>query len=224
MLSCAICALFKSVTRKIAIFSRCNFTLHGMSCIAHESEYLTFLFKTNNFLTRHSNFNSHIEFDDVFVHVQSGVSEELRLIQRFITSRSPPRVFILVDNAHAPTLKFLCAMGVISIVSLHDSLSNIGKLLQKSSETHYMSPDLRAVIKAVQPAPAKVSKWDAFDGVQYLTLTETEIMLDLLQGILPWQVARKRFISVKTVSTHKLNALKKMELRGLNEFFIPPRR
>ncbi|WP_405050833.1 LuxR C-terminal-related transcriptional regulator [Serratia ureilytica] len=34
-------------------------------------------------------------------------------------------------------------------------------------------------------------------------------------------MARKRFISTKTVSAHKLNALKKMELQGLNEFFHP---
>ncbi|MGP2593584.1 LuxR C-terminal-related transcriptional regulator [Serratia marcescens] len=53
---------------------------------------------------------------------------------------------------------------------------------------------------------------------------ETEITLDLLQGLSPSQVARKRFISVKTVSTHKLNSLKKMELRRINEFFISPRR
>nr|WP_249038232.1 LuxR C-terminal-related transcriptional regulator [Serratia marcescens] len=53
---------------------------------------------------------------------------------------------------------------------------------------------------------------------------ETEITLDLLQGLSPRQVAIKRFISVKTVSTHKLNALKKMELGGINEFFITHRR
>ncbi|MGP2827023.1 helix-turn-helix transcriptional regulator [Serratia ureilytica] len=57
-----------------------------------------------------------------------------------------------------------------------------------------------------------------------MTPAETEIILDLLQGISPWQIARKRFVSVKTVSTHKLNALRKMEIQGLNEFFITPQR
>ncbi|WP_308371975.1 helix-turn-helix transcriptional regulator [Serratia marcescens] len=60
--------------------------------------------------------------------------------------------------------------------------------------------------------------------MHYITPAETEVILDLLQGISPWQIARKRFVSVKTVSTHKLNALRKMEIQGLNEFFITPQR
>lgn len=203
----------KSVTRKIAISSRCNFSLQGMFCIAHDLESLMCLSKNNDFFTLYSAFNNDIELDDVFVHVQSGVSEELRLIHKFITSRSPPRVLVLVDNAHAPTLKLLRAMGVVFIISLRDSLSNIGHLLQLSTIAHYMSPDLHAVTKTIRSES---------DGVQYLTSAETEVILDLLQGISPCQVARKRFISVKTVSTHKLNALTKMELRRLNEFFITP--
>ncbi|MBF4114198.1 hypothetical protein IN593_25250 [Enterobacter cloacae] len=114
--------------------------------------------------------------------------------------------------------------GFFFIFSLRDSLNNIGKLLHDSSIVHYMNPDLPAVIKAIQPAPVWAAEWDAFDGVQYLMPTETKIILDLLRGISPSQIAKKRFISVKTVSSHKPDALRKMELQGLNEFFITPRR
>lgn len=212
----------KSVTRRVAISSPCNFTLHGMTYVTHK--HVTCLFKNHDYLAIYSNFDSNVEFDDVFIHVRTNASAELGLIQKFITLRSPPRIIVLVDNAHVPTLKLLRAMGLFFIVSLRDSLSNIDKLLQDSSIVRYMSADLHAVIKAIQPAPVWAAEWDAFVGVQYLTPTETEIILDLLQGISPWQIARKRFVSVKTVSTHKLNALRKMELQGLNEFFITPRR
>lgn len=212
----------KSVTRRVAISSPCNFTLHGMTYVANK--HVKRLFKNHDYLALNSIFDSHIEFDDVFIHVRTNVSAELRLIQKFITLRSLPRIIVLVDNAHVPALKLLRAMGMVFIVSLRDSLSNIGKLLQDSSIVRYMSPDLHAVIKATQPAPFWAAEWDVFDGVQYLTPTETEIILYLLQGASPWQIARKRFVSVKTVSTHKLNALRKMELQGLNEFFITPRR
>lgn len=212
----------KSVTRRVVISSPCNFTLYGVTYVTHK--HVARLFKNHYYLALYSNLDSKVEFDDVFIHVRTNASAELRLIQKFITLRSPPRIIVLVANAHAPTLKFLRAMGVVFIASLRDSLSNIGKLLQDSSIVRYMSPDLHAVIKAIQPAPVWAAEWDAFDGVQYLTPTETEIILDLLQGISPWQIARKRFVSVKTVSTHKLNALKKMELQGLNEFFITARR
>lgn len=170
----------KSVTRRVAISSPCNFTLYGMTYVTHK--HVTRLFKNHDYLALYSNFDSKVEFDDVFIHVRTNASAELRLIQKFITLRSPPRIIVLVDNAHVPTLKFLRAMGMVFIASLRDSLSNIGKLLQDSSVVRYMSPDLHAVIKAIQPAPVWAAEWDAFDGVQYLTPTETEIILDLLQG------------------------------------------
>ncbi|CAI0828615.1 helix-turn-helix transcriptional regulator [Serratia marcescens] len=210
--------------RKVAIFSQCNFILQGMSCIARERESLSFLLMTHHHLTPHSAFTRHVELDDLFVHVQSGRVGELRLIQKLIMLSSPPRVIVMVDNAHVPTLKLLRAMGVIFIISLRDALSNIGNILQDSSRVNYMSVELHAVIKAIPSAPAWATERGAFDEVQYLTPMETEITLDLLQGLSPRQVAIKRFISVKTVSTHKLNALKKMELGGINEFFITHRR
>ncbi|QDL86718.1 response regulator transcription factor [Serratia marcescens subsp. marcescens ATCC 13880] len=214
----------KPVMRKVAIFSQCNFILQGMSCIARERESLSFLLMTHHHLTPHSAFTRHVELDDLFVHVQSGRVGELRLIQKLIMLSSPPRVIVMVDNAHVPTLKLLRAMGVIFIISLRDALSNIGNILQDSSRVNYMSVELHAVIKAIPSAPAWATERGAFDEVQYLTPMETEITLDLLQGLSPRQVAIKRFISVKTVSTHKLNALKKMELGGINEFFITHRR
>lgn len=208
----------KSVTRRVAISSPCNYTLRGMSYIAQK--HVTHLFKNHEYPAFDLDFNSHVEFDDVFIHVRMNACTELRLIQKLITLRSPQRIIALVDYAHAPTLKLLRAMGVFFIVSLRDSLSNIGKLLQDSSIVRYMSPDLHAVIKEIQPAPVWAAEWDAFDGVQYLTPTETEIILDLLRGVSPWQLAKMRFVSVKTVSSHKLNAMKKIKLRGINEFFI----
>ena len=207
-----------SVTRKIAISSRCNFSLYGMSSIVHEIESLTCVCTTNDSLELSLAFNSDIDVEDMFLHVRSGMSGELLVVQKLITSRLLTRVLVFVNKPHVPTLKLLRAMGVNFIVSLRDSLENIGKLLHDSSIANYMSPDLQAVIKTIQPKPAWATAWGAYDGVKYLTPTEMEIIIDLLQGISPWQVARKRFISVKTISTHKINALKKWISEGLMNF------
>ncbi|POC80834.1 hypothetical protein CRN61_03135, partial [Vibrio vulnificus] len=79
---------------------------------------------------------------------------------------SPPRVIVMVDNAHVPTLKLLRAMGVIFIISLRDAFSNIGNILQDSSRVNYMSVELHAVIKAIPSAPAWATERGAFDEVQ----------------------------------------------------------
>ncbi len=131
----------------------------------------------------------------------------------------------MVDNTVSiPILKLLRAMGVTFIFSLRDSLMEICNFLQNPSNSHYISEGVKTTFKTINPPSSKLSEWNSFDSVQYLTPTETEIILDLIQGISPWRVARKRFISVKTVSVHKRNALKKMELRELNDFFITPQR
>lgn len=98
----------KSVTRKVAISSPCNYTLRGMAYIAQK--HVTHLFKNHEYLALDVALDSHVEIDDVFIHVRMNASAELRLIQKFITLRSPPRIIALVDYTHVPTLKLLRAM------------------------------------------------------------------------------------------------------------------
>lgn len=88
----------------------------------------------------------------MYIHVCENVGAELKLLQIFKMLCSKLRIFVLVDNAHSPTLKLLRVMGVSFIISLHDSLKNIGNLLQDSSMVSYMSPDLHIVTKAILPS------------------------------------------------------------------------
>ncbi|BEN14177.1 hypothetical protein SMETP3_46650 (plasmid) [Serratia marcescens] len=211
--------------RKVAVYSYCSFALQGMVGIAHESKLIVHLLLENDSLIPYPYFNKNIELDDVFVHVRPGITGDLKLIKKIMTSGSSSRVIAMVDNTvSVPILKLLRAMGVTFIFSLRDSLMNLGNFLQDSSSSYYVSEELQESFKTIKAPSSRPSKWDLFDGVQYLTPMETEIILDLIQGISPWRVARNRFVSLKTVSTHKLNALRKMELRGLNEFFITPQR
>lgn len=96
-----------------------------MSSITYEYKSLASLCTTCIYLTLLPAFNSDVELDSMFGHVQSGLVAELRLTRKLITSGSPPRVSVLVDKAEVPTLKRLRAMGVILIVSLCALLSNI---------------------------------------------------------------------------------------------------
>lgn len=141
-----------------------------MNYIAHDSGSLTCLFKTV-----YSALGNGVHLNEVFVHVHTGVHVEFRLIHKFKTLLSSPRVIVLVSSTHVPTLKLLRAMNIHFIVSLRDSLNNIGNLLQDSSRARYMSPN-----------PIKPTKeLDTLDDTQYLTPMETEVILDLLQGMLP---------------------------------------
>lgn len=206
--------------RKIAVYSHCSFALQGIAGIAREFKYIVYLCLTNAPLTPYLALKKSIELDDIFVHIRPGINGDLKLINKLMTSRSSSRIIAMVDNSvSTPTLKLLRSMGVGFIFSLNESLIKTGDFLQNPSNYNYVSEALHTKLKGSKATSTRPSEYNIFDDVQYLTPTEKEIILDLIQGISPWRIARERFVSVKTVSTHKLNALRKMEIRGLNEFF-----
>ena len=126
----------------------------------------------------------------------------------------------MVDNSHAPTLRLLCALGVRFILCKFDSLDNICEVLKKTTLKKYMSSYLKSVFVKYPPPPRWAKEGGEVNDEELFTKRESDIILDLFQGISPWNVAKKRFISIKTVSAHKLNALKKIRMRNLNEMFI----
>jgi DNA-binding NarL/FixJ family response regulator len=151
--------------------------------------------------------------DDALVNVQPKNYSMLRLIQKLLTLKKPPRVIIMMEYAHVPTFKLICSMGVNYILSRTDSVKHIRDALQKSESRHSASPGLERMMAKVQ-LPAHFAS-----SVQKLSPAEINILIDLLKGIPSWLVAKKRAVSIKTVSTHKLNALKKIGISNLNLFF-----
>jgi len=212
--------------KKIGIFSNCCFTRKAISLIACDCGLVKCVLpEEKNILKVLLALNDNSGNDYVFIHIQSNVNVIvfLRIIQGVINSVSRPRIIVMVDNVHAPTLKLLRSMDVRFILSQRESLITLLKILCSSAISHYMSDELHTVMKNIYPATVWGKEWGPFDGVQHLTPTEIEIVLDLLQGMSPQRMSQKRFVSVKTISTHKHNALRKMGLKGLNEFFISPR-
>jgi DNA-binding NarL/FixJ family response regulator len=129
-------------------------------------------------------------------------------------------VIALLENAHVPTLLLLRAMGVHFLLSYRDPTSRILDVLESRIPAHYISSELQSAIEKFQSTSSQAATWGRYHMVEHLTPMELSIIIDLLQGISPRHVARKFFVSIKTVSTHKLNALKKLGIKRLNMFFI----
>lgn len=203
--------------RKVAVLDSCEFAQTGFHSIICNNESLICSLMTNNSSTLLAAFYVGIQMDDVFISVQPGDVGPLWAIHALIRSSVPPRVIVTVESAHVPMLQLLRALGVRFILSRRDTVDRICKVLLDPMLSHYISPALQSAVDRIHPEPSRAAKKSTFvGGVELFTLRETDIVLDLLQGISPCQVAKKRCLSVKTVSMYKINAIKKMGVKGLN--------
>lgn len=126
----------------------------------------------------------------------------------------------MVDDGDILMLRLPHAIGGNFIVSRQGAVNELHNILQCHLLNHYISYKLQLAIQKHHPHPLWLTEAMTLDGTQILTATESEILIDLLQGKSTKFVATKRLISEKTISTHKLNALRKLRLKNLNAFFI----
>ncbi|WP_369606411.1 LuxR C-terminal-related transcriptional regulator [Serratia marcescens] len=165
-------------------------------------------------------FKAGIPMNVVVTYVKPGGFDIVKVLNTLMRSASPPRIISMVDDGDILMLRLLRVIGGNFIVSRQGAISELHNILQCHLLNHYISNKLQLAIKKHLPHPLWLTEAMTLDGAQILTATESEILIDLLRGKSTEFVARKRFISEKTVSTHKLNALRKIKIKNLNAFFI----
>lgn len=208
----------------------CNsFALNAIQYIANDSESITCKLATKDRSVFIWTVTTHTDIDVALVHVHPKDYSVLGLIQMLLTKTNPPRVIIMLNYAHPPTLKLILSMGIRFILLRRDPISRIRDTLQQLECSYYISPELDKIMANMKPPHYRAVSWKIFSGVQNLTPVETSIFIDLLNGMTQSLAAKKRFVSIKTISVHKINAIKKIGVNNINEFFLqktrekPPR-
>ncbi|WP_431225960.1 LuxR C-terminal-related transcriptional regulator (plasmid) [Serratia sp. L9] len=111
-------------------------------------------------------------------------------------------------NLSKMTLLFAVAADLRVINSVSGNISSdkwIYGVLSKKTATYEFPRIIKYILQH------KIENW-----IKDLTLREVEVMKKLLKGKSNNVVSKEMLISEKTVSSHKLNALKKLGLTGLN--------
>lgn len=159
-----------------------------------------------------------VQFEQVYIHlnINSDVYSALKSVHKFISSGSSAQIIIMIDRMHVPVLNFLNTMGVKVISSRQDAVTNIYEIFRHPLLKRYIKSKNKtssnlSVTEEKKVKPVKISG---------LTVAEAEVILDLLQGIPPWQLAAERLVSVKSISACKRKALQKMGYMNINEFLI----
>ncbi|OPJ99436.1 helix-turn-helix transcriptional regulator [Serratia marcescens] len=201
--------------KRVLIFSNCPLIMNGIQCILKDVESISDTYATCDYSILSSQLSHEPAIDTVFVYLPTDFIDAVRTIDLCMKLKPSPRLVAIVGDINTAILQLICAMGVNIILSQRDTLINYITVAHGLAPAHYISPDTQKILEEIQPL-------SLYKEVESITFTpkETGVIIELLQGFSVCQVAKRKFVSIKTVSSHKLNALKKIGVRRINAFFI----
>ena len=124
------------------------------------------------------------------------------------------RIVVLTMLENAALLKRLSELGVISVVNKSDDLSHIGLAVQHvSSNLEYMSPSVKASLDAL-----RMNSGGKSDGVM-LSRRELEVVRLFVSGMMIKEISEQLNRSIKTISTQKNAAMRKLGIDRDSELF-----
>jgi two-component system capsular synthesis response regulator RcsB len=115
---------------------------------------------------------------------------------------------------NAALIRRLGEMGVIAVVSKSDDLAHIGLAVRYVVRgLSYAGPSVRAVGEALRATGRRVR------GDSVLSSREIEVVRLFVSGMTAKEIAGSLHRSIKTVSSHKIAALRKLGLERDSELF-----
>ena len=124
------------------------------------------------------------------------------------------KIIVVIYNATAAVVTMLKSLGVKIMLSYHDSHVNFITALKCYRRGRYLSPVISKIIRGAELECHRDSR------VNLLTPMEKFVLGNLLTGTSPREIAETKMIHVKTVSSHKTSALRKMSIKKMSELVL----
>ncbi|HEY1845083.1 MAG TPA: LuxR C-terminal-related transcriptional regulator [Buttiauxella sp.] len=122
------------------------------------------------------------------------------------------RVLVYTHCKESDVLSKLAARRSISLIERSGSISRVGGYLQRFlCGEQVISPSINHLL-------ARRPDCD-FGKLHKLTRSENDVLLYLFNGLSLGQIAERKNLSVKTISAHKCNAMRKLHLANDSELF-----
>jgi two-component system, NarL family, captular synthesis response regulator RcsB len=123
-------------------------------------------------------------------------------------------IVVLTMLENAALLKRLSELGVISVVNKSDDLSHIGLAVQHVSRNlEYMSPSVKTSLDAL-----RMNAGGKSEGVM-LSRRELEVVRLFVSGMMIKEISEQLNRSIKTISTQKNAAMRKLGIDRDSELF-----
>lgn len=124
------------------------------------------------------------------------------------------RIAVLTMLENPALLKRLSELGVIAVVHKSDDLGHIGfAVRQVSRNLEYLSPQVRAVFESL-----RLNNGGRTDEVA-MSKRELEVVRLFVSGLTIKEISEKLNRSIKTISTQKNSAMRKLGLERDSELF-----
>lgn len=143
----------------------------------------------------------------VVMHLDSGLSQSLQLVDRLRKSHPDISVLGLMGQVDHPILRRLLEVGVRGLLSKKASEDQLhSMLIQLARGERAISPDIAQHL-AMSTLPSQASS-----PFETLTNRELEVGLSLIEGERMPAIARRLNVSPKTVATYKYRIYDKLNL------------
>ena len=145
---------------------------------------------------------------------------QLKIIDTILSCRKKIKLIAIVNGERSQMIKILLSLGVHFIVSLRDPVFIFKQVLGNKNLECYITPRFKTIINNFERNYLVDLQKSLAGGKSNLTKRERATIISLLCGLTTRKLAKKNHCSIKTVSAHKTNALKKLREKSINQFFL----
>lgn len=200
-------------TRRILILDNDSYFLDAIKKVTRMNGMM--VIATSNFDDFFYQLAMNDDIDIVFVSYNPIWTKTLHLLDKLQRFYPDIRRVVVVDSPHTPSVILMRSFGINIIITKHDILDCLKKIITLSPSSFYLSPSITARIDGERFE----IKYRLSQPRLILTCTERMILAELSGEKTIKKIAKERGCSAKTVSQHKQNALYKMGFRKLKEVF-----
>lgn len=180
--------------KKIAVLDKDIYVLAGIEHTINHLIHKHCVFLTHDINHFIDNLYNGTKFDSAIIGYNFNHPELLTAISSYITLKGPKSLIVLLKRKNKNLLRLMHSMNVSWVIFLGEDINTIAYRIKQ------------ILLSDVTPV----------HNANALTTKETEVIAALLDGLSTETVAKKMHLSIKTISTHKRNALKKIGISSLN--------
>ena len=145
-------------------------------------------------------------------YVENGTS----ILHEMVALVGADNIVLVCGSPAYVTARTAMQSGISVLIGYNDSIHElINALLSASASIPFMSSELASLLVQAVPPSDSTLLMPSSSSTQALSTREVEVVNMLIAGLSPNHVATGLGVSVKTVSTHKRNALGKLGVKSI---------
>ncbi|EIO8806981.1 response regulator transcription factor [Salmonella enterica] len=186
--------------KKIAILDRNGLSLTGIEHMLKDMPMLDCFFATQDTFRFNDILYRGFSIDGAVISFYHGSPDSLLAINEFIASYGANYLIVMLESRNKHLLNLIYCMNVSWVLFFDESIIQISRKINMIFSNK------------------KTGDMTSRPGL--LTTREIEVLTALLGGLSTESVAKKMYLSIKTISSHKKKALNKLGLTRFNQLLV----